>query len=159
MSLCSVLGSPDPRKRSFLIKMAAVGNIAGGSVVRVLAYGALVRLDDGSLGLVHISEIDDKYVRDISEYVSEGARVIVKVIGEKEGGRFEFSMRKAKGAEPETAEDIVDDFGANTPVFKDYNAVTRAAFDDKLREFISDSTENLADIRRHHEHKLGLKRR
>jgi S1 RNA binding domain protein len=137
--------------------MAEIGNIARGTVVRVLLYGALVRLDDGSLGLVHISEIDDKYVRNIGEYVAEGARVVVKVIGEKEGNRYEFSMKKAKDVQLE--DEIVEDFGSNMPVLKNYNAVTRAAFDDKLREFISDSTDRLSDIKRHNDQKLGLRRR
>ncbi len=137
--------------------MAEIGNIARGTVVRVLLYGALVRLDDGSLGLVHISEIDDKYVRNISEYVAEGARVVVKVVGEKEGNRYEFSMKKAKDAQLD--DEVVDDFGSNMPVLKNYNAVTRAAFDDKLREFISDSTDRLSDIKRHNDQKLGLRRR
>lgn len=137
--------------------MAEIGNIARGTVVRVLLYGALVRLDDGSLGLVHISEIDDKYVRNIGEYVAEGARVVVKVLSEKEGNRYEFSMKKAKDAEIE--DEVIDDFGVTTPVLKNYNAVTRAAFDDKLREFISDSTDRLSDIKRHNDQKLGLRRR
>jgi len=137
--------------------MAEIGNIARGTVVRVLLYGALVRLDDGSLGLVHISEIDDKYVRNISEYVAEGARVVVKVLGEKEGNRYEFSMKKAKDAQLD--DEVIDDFGATMPVLKNYNAVTRAAFDDKLREFISDSSDRLSDIKRHNDQKLGLKRR
>jgi S1 RNA binding domain protein len=137
--------------------MAEIGNIARGTVVRVLLYGALVRLDDGSLGLVHISEIDDKYVRNISEYVAEGARVVVKVVGEKEGNRYEFSMKKAKDAQLD--DEVVEDFGSNMPVLKNYNAVTRAAFDDKLREFISDSTDRLSDIKRHNDQKLGLRRR
>jgi S1 RNA binding domain protein len=80
--------------------MAEAGQIARGTVVRILAYGALVRLDDGCLGLVHISEIDERYVKEVGEYLREQTRVVVKVLQEKEGGRWEFSIKAAKGALP-----------------------------------------------------------
>jgi len=139
--------------------MAQVGHISRGTVVKVLNYGALVRLDDGCLGLVHISEIDERYVRNVSDYVAEDLRVIVKVLQEKEAGRFEFSIKQAKNAKLEEVEEddeeVVEDLQARSvPFVSMAHNHSRAAFDEKLREFLSDSSERLNDVRRHNDHKL-----
>jgi hypothetical protein len=54
------------------------GQVVQGTVVRLLNYGVLVRLDDGSTGLVHISEIDQNYVRDVADYFQVNDPVNVK---------------------------------------------------------------------------------
>jgi S1 RNA binding domain protein len=138
--------------------MAQVGQISRGTVVKVLNYGALVRLDDGCLGLVHISEIDERYVRNVTDYVAEDLRVIVKVLHEKEAGRFEFSIKQAKNAKLEEQDEIEEpeeDLQARSvPFVSMAHNHSRAAFDEKLREFLTDSSERLGDIRRHNDHKL-----
>lgn len=144
--------------------MADVGQIARGTVVRVLPYGALVRLDDGALGLVHISEIDARFVRDVADYLEPEDRVVVKIIAQKDCGKLEFSIKQAKGAQVETSDSpIQDDFALPAEVIvhqhDPYRRETRAAFDEKMREFLADSTERLGDIRRHQDTKLGLHRR
>ncbi len=146
--------------------MAEIGQIARGTVVRVLPYGALVRLDDGLLGLVHISEIDARFVRDVAEYLEPEGRVVVKVIAQKECGKLEFSIKQAKGTRADLDEaPLPDDF--ETPAEPQqpmhhpdtFRREPRAAFDEKMREFMVDSTERLGDIRRHHDTKLGNHRR
>jgi predicted RNA-binding protein with RPS1 domain len=47
--------------------------------------------------LVHISEIDDHFVHNVADYVAPNARVVVKVLACKEGGKYEFSIKRAKG--------------------------------------------------------------
>lgn len=144
--------------------MAEIGQIARGTVVRVLPYGALVRLDDGLLGLVHISEIDARFVRDVAEYLEPEGRVVVKVIAQKECGRMEFSIKQVKGANADLDETpMQDDFTLPAePVVhyeEPFKRDSRAAFDEKMREFMADSTDRLGDIRRHQDVKLGHHRR
>ncbi len=156
--------------------MAEIGQVSRGTVIRVLPYGALVRLDDGTLGLVHISEIDERFVHNVSDYVAPETRVIVKVLACKEGGKFEFSIKRAKGEVlPET---LVDEFTASEFAASDNFGATldtefeapeerhfapsrdsRAAFDEKLRDFLSDSGERLSDLKRHDDAKLHRKAR
>ncbi len=134
--------------------------LSRGVVVRLLAYGAMVRLDDGTTGLVHISEIDEKFVASVGDYLAVGTRVVVKTIAVKDDGKVEFSIKRAKGGAP--CEEPIEEFGAQEPMFQDPAPVVRtgrAALDEKLREFMADSTERLGDVRRHNETKLGLKRR
>lgn len=138
---------------------AEIGQISRGTVIRVLPYGALVRLDDGTLGLVHISEIDERFVHNVADYLAPEARVVVKVLACKEGGKYEFSIKQAKGeilpeTEPEEFHEPLEESGQWSD-----KRETRAAFDEKLRDFLSDSGERLTDLRRHHDAKLHRKTR
>lgn len=56
------------------------GQIVEGKVTGIQPYGAFVALDKNTSGLIHISEISDGYVRDISKYVKTGDTVRVKII-------------------------------------------------------------------------------
>ncbi len=57
------------------------GDIAEGKITGIQPYGAFVALDDGhATGLIHISEISDGFVRDISHFVSVGDTVRVKIM-------------------------------------------------------------------------------
>ncbi|MBQ9046862.1 MAG: S1 RNA-binding domain-containing protein [Solobacterium sp.] len=56
------------------------GDIVEGKVTGIQPYGAFVALDEHTSGLIHISEISDGYVRDISRYVKVGDTVRVKII-------------------------------------------------------------------------------
>lgn len=80
------------------------GDIATGQVARLLKYGVIVELEEGESGLVHISEIADEYVRDVSDYLREGDQVTIKVLARKEPGRYELSIKqaapRAEGAPP-----------------------------------------------------------
>src|SRR4028118_755326 len=74
-----------------------VGQIVQGTVVRLLNYGVLVRLEDGTTGLVHISEIDQNYVRDVNDYFQINDPVTVKVLASGERGKVELSVKQALG--------------------------------------------------------------
>jgi S1 RNA binding domain protein len=142
--------------------MTEPGTLCRGIVVRLLPYGAMVRLDDGTTGLVHISEIDEKFVADVADYLALGTRVFVKVLAVKEDGKIEFSIKRAKGAAPFAEE--IEEFGAQEPLLHEpilapRSGTGRAALDEKVREFLADATERLSDVRRHNETKLGMRRR
>ena len=70
--------------------MAEVGAVVEATVEKVMDYGAFVRLDSGETGMVHISEIDKNYVKDIRDHVRENYKVTVKVIGQKEDGKIDL---------------------------------------------------------------------
>ncbi len=57
-----------------------IGQIVEGKVTGIQPYGAFVALQDNVTGLIHISEISDGYVRNITRYVREGDIVRVKII-------------------------------------------------------------------------------
>lgn len=57
-----------------------VGKIVIGEVTGIKSYGAFVRLDNGEVGLIHISEISSLFVRNIEDYVRVGQKVRVKIL-------------------------------------------------------------------------------
>lgn len=57
-----------------------VGDVVAGEVQKVVPYGAFVRIAEGLNGLIHISELSDKLVKDPSDIVKEGDKVKVKIL-------------------------------------------------------------------------------
>ncbi len=57
-----------------------VGDIVEGEIQKVVPYGAFVRIDKGLNGLIHISELSDKLVKDPANIVTEGDTVKVKIL-------------------------------------------------------------------------------
>ena len=87
---------PKPIFKSDVLKIDDLkeGTILNGTVRNVTAFGAFVDIGIKSDGLVHISEMSDKFVRDPMEEVSVGDIVKVKVIGiDKERGKVKLSMK------------------------------------------------------------------
>jgi general stress protein 13 len=56
------------------------GMVVEGKVTGIQPYGAFVSLDNQNAGLIHISEISDGFVKDISKYVQVGDHIKVKII-------------------------------------------------------------------------------
>ena len=70
-----------------------VGQIYEGKVLKLLDFGAIVSLLPGKDGLLHISQIANERVHQVSDYLSEGQTVRVKVIGFDDRGRVRLSMK------------------------------------------------------------------
>lgn len=77
-----------------------VGAILEGKVTGITKFGAFVSLPGGKSGLVHISEIAYSYVSDVSDHLSDGQEVKVKVISIDENNRINLSIKKALPAPP-----------------------------------------------------------
>ena len=71
-----------------------VGSILEGKVTGITKFGAFVALPGGKSGLVHISEIAYSYVNDVSEFLSEGQAVKVKIIGIDANNRINLSIKQ-----------------------------------------------------------------
>ncbi len=80
-----------------------VGEVLRGEVVALKPYGAFVRLPNGGIGMIHISEVAQEYVSDISQYLSVGEEVMVKVIGENAEGKPNLSLKRLTPEELEEA--------------------------------------------------------
>jgi polyribonucleotide nucleotidyltransferase len=73
-----------------------VGKIYEGKVVSIKDFGAFVNIMPGIDGMVHISELDNKRVESVTDVLSEGQTVKVKLIGIDERGRLSLSVKAAK---------------------------------------------------------------
>ncbi len=78
-----------------LTQEAEVGKLYLGKVIRVTDFGAFVELFPGTIGLIHISQLDHRRVRKVSDILKEGDEVMVKVIDIDKAGRIKLSRKAA----------------------------------------------------------------
>ena len=81
---------------------AEIGEQYLGTVSRIVDFGAFIEIFPGVDGLLHISEISDRRVKDVRDELKEGQQIMVKCIG-KEGNKIKLS-RRAVLKEEEKAE-------------------------------------------------------
>ena len=82
-----------------------VGVIYTGKVVKVVDFGAFVNFFGSRDGLVHISELKNERVGQVTDVINEGDEVKVKVIGMDDRGKVKLSMRVV---DQETGEELED---------------------------------------------------
>ncbi len=70
-----------------------VGTIYEGTVQKIMNFGAFVQILPGKDGLVHISQISDQRVENVTDELSEGQKVKVKVLEVDKQGRIRLSMK------------------------------------------------------------------
>lgn len=119
-----------------------IGSVVEGVVTGITNFGAFVELPGGKVGLVHISEVADVYVRDVKDFLKEQDKVKVKVLSIDDRGKIGLSIKQLQA--PRTP--------ANEPRRQSRPTVS---FEDKLNKFLKDSDERLLDLRRNTESKRG----
>ncbi|WP_018404128.1 polyribonucleotide nucleotidyltransferase [Marinobacter gelidimuriae] len=79
-----------------------VGAIYQGRVERIVDFGAFVNILPGKDGLVHISQISDRRIENVTDELKEGQEVLVKVLDVDNRGRVKLSMKEVKEGEKPT---------------------------------------------------------
>ena len=152
-----------------------VGSIVEGVVTGITNFGAFVELPEKKVGLVHISEVADEYVRDVHDFLEENQKIKVKVLSIDERGKIGLSIKaledKKEGAEGGHAphgghgaggvHSSPRPQGGRGP--REFhrggrfsgNPRMNASFEDKLSKFLKDSDERLTDLRRKTDSKRG----
>ena len=77
---------------------AEEGKLYMGTVKKVMEFGAFVEIFPGTDGLVHVSELDTERVKNVTDVLNEGDRVLVKCIGIDKQGKIKLSRKEALGA-------------------------------------------------------------
>jgi S1 RNA binding domain protein len=129
-------GEPGPSEQEDHQIAIEVGATVTATVVRIENYGAFLQLEDGRMGLVHISEIDRNYVKDVREHLREGDSVEVKVTSIKDDGKIDLSIKALQDPAPRQSRRGTDQ-----------------EFEQKLKKFMRQSEERQVDFRRATEHK------
>jgi len=126
-----------------------VGNIVEGKVSGITSFGAFVQLPNGKIGLVHISEVADEYVKDVKAHLKENQSVKVKVISVDSNGKISLSIKKAQ----ETKQVV----RSSRPIDIDWSRETRdtMSFEERLAKFMKDSDERMHDLKKSFESKRG----
>jgi len=70
-----------------------IGTVYEGKVVSIKDFGAFVNIMPGIDGMVHISELSKERVEKVSDVLSEGQIVKVKIMGIDDRGRISLSIR------------------------------------------------------------------
>jgi len=78
-----------------LTQEVEVGALYTGKVVRILGFGAIVELFAGTDGLIHISQLAEGHVKEVTDVLKEGDEVMVKVIDIDPQGRIRLSRKAA----------------------------------------------------------------
>jgi S1 RNA binding domain protein len=141
-----------------------IGSIIEGTVVKLAEYGAIVRLVGGKMGLVHISEVTDAYVRDVHDYFNENDRITVKVLKLTNKGRYELSTKQTETTpDPRPEPQLVEQEPARrpipAPVWESPHRPSPQNFEDRLSRFLKESEERLHDVKHNIEAKRGRARR
>ena len=77
---------------------AEEGKLYMGTVKKVMDFGAFVEIFPGTDGLVHVSELDTTRVKNVTDVLNEGDKVLVKCIGIDKQGKIKLSRKEALGA-------------------------------------------------------------
>lgn len=137
-----------------------VGSIIEGVVTGITNFGAFVELPDNKVGLIHISEVSNVYVRDVREFLKERDKVKVKVLSIDNGGKIGLSIKQAAPPSPEGARPPapVRSHNNSAPRQIERNYVKQpvtTSFEDKMKKFLTDSDDRLTDLKRNTESKRG----
>jgi len=134
-----------------------IGSTVEGTVVKLADYGAIVRLAGGKMGLVHISEVADTFVRDVRDYFKENDRIAVKVLRVNEKGRYELSAKQADPAAVRAPDRRVQDRGQLEMDDGDSPRGRKPtdSFEERLSQFLKESEERLLDLKRNIDSKRG----
>jgi len=140
-----------------------VGAVLDGKVTGIMKFGAFVSLPGGKSGLVHISEIAYSYVNEVSDFLKEGQEVKVKIIGIDENNRINLSIKKAQDPPPPPPKrkpfNNANNGSAPQRSFnKPAQPAAEPSFEDKLKQFMSDSDSKISGIRQYSDRRSSRRR-
>ncbi|HEX6208543.1 MAG TPA: S1 RNA-binding domain-containing protein [Actinomycetota bacterium] len=122
---------PPFRKGAGPIADLEIGAVVTGTVQRITPYGAFIELEGGKVGLVHISEIDRNYVRDVRDHLRETDEVEAKVVAIKDDGKIDLSIKALQDPPPKRLRRGQD-----------------PGLEQKLKRFMRQSEERQVDVRK-----------
>lgn len=151
-----------------------VGAIVEGEVTGITNFGAFVQLPEGKVGLIHISEVSNVYVKDVHDFLKEHDKVKVKVLSVDDRGKIGLSIkqltpppapqprpqrpqndncerRNNNGMRPQG--DNRERRGGMRP--QSARPMPPVSFEDKLSKFLKDSDDRMLDLKRNTESKRG----
>lgn len=143
----------------------SVGAVVDGKVTGITKFGAFVAIEGGGSGLVHISEVANTYVNDISDYLTVGQAVKVRVLSIGDGGKINLSLKRAAegaGTSSGTSHHMGNARPANikrVDAANNTEAPADKAFEDRLKKFMQESDSRISDNRMYSEHRERRRRK
>lgn len=139
-----------------------VGAIVEGEVTGITNFGAFVQLPEGKVGLIHISEVSNVYVKDVHDFLKEHDKVKVKVLSVDDRGKIGLSIKQLTPppANPQPRpqrpqNDNRERRNNNGMRPQSARPMAPVSFEDKLSKFLKDSDDRMLDLKRNTESKRG----
>lgn len=107
LSARELLKAKEKEEREAQLASVQIGSVMKGVVETLQNYGAFVKLENGLSGLVHISQISQKRIKQPSDVLSVGDEIEVKVIGIKDG-KISLSKKALEETEEKEVEENVE---------------------------------------------------
>ena len=131
-----------------------VGSIVEGKVIKIAPFGAIVALEGGKQGWVHISQVANTFVQDINDHLKVDDVVKVKVLSiDPETHRISLSIRAAlpKPERPERTdrpkkEGFKPRENRNNHDRGDAPQAPLNDFEEKMKEFLKQSNDKMATL-------------
>jgi polyribonucleotide nucleotidyltransferase len=79
-----------------ILEEPEVGKIYDATITKIMNFGAFCEFLPGQEGLIHVSELSNEYVKEVSEVVKEGQEIKVKLIGIDDQNRVKLSMKQVE---------------------------------------------------------------
>jgi polyribonucleotide nucleotidyltransferase len=98
ITIAAVDGAAAKRAQKIIEDLTAeveIGKVYDGTVLKILDFGAIVQIMPGRDGLLHVSQIANERVNQVSDYLKEGQAVRVKILEADDKGRLRLSMKAA----------------------------------------------------------------
>ena len=128
-----------------------IGSVHEGTVTGLTKFGAFVKLENGVSGMVHISEVSNEYVSEISDHLAEGDKVKVKVIEINEKGKISLSIKKALPQPEKPKPSKPKRENNNNRGWKgmpQQDASAPMSFEDMMAKFKAQSEDKMSDLKR-----------
>ena len=139
-----------------------VGNKVEGKITGLAKFGAFIDLGNNKTGLVHISEVSDKFVEDINDELKVGQVVTVQVLSIDDDGKIALSMRDREKEAEEKKEQPKPEYKkretASRRPSKPFNkkqSNNNQDFDSLMNDFLKESETRLSSLRKNTESKRG----
>ena len=143
-----------------------VGKIYEGKVTGITKFGAFIDLGENQTGMVHISEVAPTFVKEITDYITVGETVKVRVLNIGEDGKISLSIKRAVDNPPapqrqqqsqQRPRQSFNGGGNRGP--RDFSQPRQQegskGFEDMLSKFMQRSDEKISDLRKSMDGKRG----
>ncbi len=133
-----------------------IGSVLEGKVTGVKKFGAFVALPEGNMGMIHISEVSSQYIENLSDFLSEGQNVKVKVIG-VDNGKIALSIKRTEDQPKPVAVKRTKraDPGRVWQPKVVVGAKSEMSFEEMMSQFKTRSEEKISDLRKSTESRRG----
>ena len=131
-----------------------VGTVVEGEVTGITNFGAFLQLPEGKVGLIHISEVSNVYVKDVHDFLKEHQKVKAKVLSIDARGKIALSLKQVE-EKPDAPVKPSRPKEAAVTEKRPPRQAGPLSFEDKLSKFMKDSDDRLLDLRRNTESKRG----